>query len=134
MQVLGDRGGDFDLVRDCWRAVGGDHDGSGRSARGHAGHQKIVGADDHRAFDFAKPDLGPAQFVRPQAAAHDAHFAAGQGGAGMHGLNVGVAVDVLLAQQTVGNSHGLQLPQMHAASAYRGSRPKCSTICITARP
>ena len=65
-----------------------------------------------RALDLAKADLRTAQFVRSQAAAHDAYLTAGQGCAGMHRLDVGVAVDVLLAQQTVGNSHGVQLLKM----------------------
>ena len=78
---------------------------------------KIVGTDDDRALDFAKTHLRPAQLLRPQAAANDADFASGQSGAGLHRLNMRVAIDVLLAQQSVGNSHELQIPDKRAPRA-----------------
>ena len=99
MQILGDRGGDFDLMRIARGAVRRYHHGSRRRAGWNARHQKIVGADDHRALDISKAHLRPAQFVGSKALAHDANFTAGQSGAGMHRLNVRMAIDVLLAQQ-----------------------------------
>jgi hypothetical protein len=43
-----------------------------------------------------------------------------------------VAIDVFLSQQSVGNSHELQISG--GASDYRGNSPRCDTTSMTARP
>src|ERR1700730_5315507 len=135
MQIFGNRSRDFDLVRIARRSIRRHDNRSGRSAGRHSGDQKVVRADDHGTLNFSKTHCRATQLRGTQAAADDAHLASRQGGAGKHGLNVRVAIDILLTQQTVGNSHEPQLPDnTPVAINYRGSRPKCRRTCITFEP
>src|SRR6478672_3184050 len=127
MQILGDGSGHSNLLGVARMAIRRDYDWPGRRVLGNFGHHKIIRADYHRCFYFTEADSGTPQFVRPQAAAENPHFASRQGCSRRDRLNTRLAIHVFLSQETIGQGHQM-LP---LRSDYR-RKPKCNNNCMTA--
>ena len=106
MEILGDRDCDLHRLRVADVSVGCDNDWTGSRAFGNACYNECVGADDDRSFVVSEFNFGAPQLRWAQAGAGDAQFAPGQCRGRSHRFNVGSAVCIFLAEDTIGESHG----------------------------
>src|SRR5439155_16380690 len=85
--------------------VSRNHNWSGHGAFWHARDQKIVRADQHRAFHLSELHTRTAQLRRAQSGADDANIASWQSSAGGERINARFAIHVFSAEQSPRNSH-----------------------------
>ena len=124
MQVLGDRHGDFDLMRIARLSIGRDYDRSGRGARGTRATMKSSELMTTAPSISPKRTRGRRKSSGRRPVPVIRTSPPGRAAARIDRLDVRVSVNVFLAQQPVRNSHELQLPRVGLRPNYRGNKPE----------
>jgi hypothetical protein len=82
-------------------AISRYHNGTGGRAFRNSGDDKTVGAHDNRAFVLSEFHFWAKEFLRAQARAHDADFAAGKGRRRSDRVNARSTICVLSTENAI---------------------------------